>query len=75
MWGTVAVDIGLLTKPKYLTTVDVTITKVIKLHPRGMRVYTDILPMLVDMLQSDQHLAVTLEGTRLLNSMFCQSTV
>lgn len=54
--GTVGVDIGLLTKPKYLTTVDVGITKVIKLHPRGMRVYTDIvaiLPMLADMLQSD----------------------
>lgn len=54
--GTVGVDIGLLTKPKYLTTIDVGITKVIKLHPRGMRVYTDmvaILPMLADTLQSD----------------------
>lgn len=54
--GTVGVDIGLLTKPKCLTTVDIGINKVIKLHPWGMRVYADIVaivPMLVDTLQSN----------------------
>lgn len=58
---------GLLTKPKYLTTMDVGITKVIKLHPRGMRVYTDIatiLPMLVDILQSDWQIGTLLCDTR-----------
>lgn len=52
----VGVDIGLLTKPKYPTTADVWITKVIKLHPQGTRVYTDtvaVLLTLVDTLQSN----------------------